>query len=439
MIEGNLLTMRYPDYLNTEFAFPAFHRVQMKAFCSQIDDPETAVIRALDPVLPASGIQAGQRVAVGIGSRGIANLPLMTRALCRRLMKIGAYPEIIPAMGSHGGATDEGQAGVLKTLGVTSEFCGAPIRSSLEVKQVGLAFENVPVWFAKDALNADHCICLNRIKPHTKFKDAIESGLCKMLCVGLGKHQGALAYHKWALKIGFANLVKAMAQIIIANTNFRFGIAVVENAHDQPLQIEAIPGNQITAREPALLESAKQHFPRLPMDQTDLLVIGQIGKEISGAGMDPNVTGRAFDLKESDFSKILNATRIAILNLSPLTKGNAIGMGNADFITEKVYRAMDYEVTLMNALTSVSLRKAFIPVRLPDDLMAMRAGFTTLGPVSPGNARAVIIRDTCHLDQFWVSDALASEIRSIPEIEILEKVQLQFDVHRNLATPRVYP
>lgn len=431
--------MRYPDYLNAEIAFPSFHRVQMQPPGVQIDDPEAAINRALESVLPASGIQSGQRVAVGIGSRGIANLPLMARALCRRLMEIGASPEIIPAMGSHGGATAEGQAEVLKTLGVTSEFCGAPIRSSLEVKQVGMAFENVPVWFAKDALNADHCICLNRIKPHTKFKDDIESGLCKMLCVGLGKHQGALAYHKWALKFGFADLVKAMAQIIITNTNFRFGIAVVENAHDQPFKIEAIPGNQITAREPALLKSAKQHFPRLPMDQTDLLVIGQIGKEISGAGMDPNVTGRAFDLKESDFSKILNATRIAILNLSPLTKGNAIGMGNADFITEKVYRAMDYEVTLMNALTSVSLRKAFIPVRLADDLMAMRAGFTTLGPVSPGNVRAVIIRDTCHLDQFWVSDALASEIRSIPEIEILEKVQLQFDAHGNLATPRVYP
>ncbi len=439
MIEGNLLTMRYPDYLNRKIDFPAFHRVQMQASCSQIDDVEAAIGRALDRVLPASGIQSGQRVAVGIGSRGIADLPLMVRALCRKLIEMGALPEIIPAMGSHGGATDKGQAEVLKTLGVTADFCGAPIRSSLAVKQVGLAFEKVPVWFAKDALNADHCICLNRIKPHTKFKDAIESGLCKMLGVGMGKHQGALSYHKWALKFGFAALVQAMAQVIIANTNFRFGIAVVENAHDQPLQIEAIPGNQITAREPALLKSAKQHFPRLPMDQTDLLVIGQIGKEISGAGMDPNVTGRAFDLQESDFSKILKATRIAILNLSPLTKGNAIGMGNADFITEKVYRAMDYEATLMNALTSVSLRKAFIPIRLPDDSMAMRAGFTTLGPISPGEVRAVIIRDTSHLDRFWVSDALAQEIRSIPETKILEKVQLQFDARGNLSAPRVYP
>ena len=401
----------------------------------QIDNLEDAVNHTLDEVLPGSDIRAGQCVAIGVGSRGITNLPLIIRTLCRRFIKMGALPVIIPAMGSHGGATDKGQEDVLKTLGVTEELCGAPIRSSLAVKQVGMAFSKVPVWFAQDALKADHSIILNRIKPHTKFKADIESGLSKMLCVGMGKHRGALAYHKWALKYGFAALVKEMAQTIITNTNFRFGIGIVENAYDQTLKIEALPGQRIAAREPALLEMAKANFPRLPISETDVLIIGLIGKEISGAGMDPNVTGRAFDLKESDFSSSLKATRIAILNLSAKTQGNAIGLGNADFITEKVFQATDYEATLMNALTSMSLRKAFIPIRLPDDSKVIQACFTTLGPVPADKVRAVIIRDTLHLSEFWASDALTPELSQTQGAEILESVHLQFDRNGNLCVP----
>jgi hypothetical protein len=427
--------MRYPAYLEQNFTFPDFFRVKMRYPRFQIDDIEMAVNRTLDEVFPESGIRAGQRVAIGVGSRGIANLPLIIRVLCRRFIKMGAFPIIIPAMGSHGSATDKGQEDVLETLGITEEFCGAPIRSSLAVKQVGTAFGKVPVWFSQDALKADHSIILNRIKPHTKFKADIESGLSKMLCVGMGKHLGALAYHKWALKFGFAALVKEMAQTVIANTNFRFGIGIVENAYDQTLKIEALPGQRIAAREPALLKMAKAHFPRLPVAQTDVLIIGQIGKEISGSGMDPNVTGRAFDLKESDFSNVLQAARIAILNLSAKAKGNAIGLGNADFITEKVFQETDYEATLMNALTSMSIRKAFIPVRLPDDRKVIQACFTTLGPVPADTVRAVIIRDTSYLSEFWVSHALTSELRLTQGAEMLESLHLRFDKDGNLCVP----
>ncbi len=429
--------MRYPSYLEQNFTFPRFCRVRMHYPHLQIDDLEDAVRRASNEVLPGSGIRAGHRVAIGVGSRGIANLPLIIRALCRQLIQMGALPVIIPAMGSHGGATETGQAEVLKTLGVTAEFCGAPIRSSLAVKQVGMAFGKVPVWFSQDALKADHSIILNRIKPHTKFKADIESGLSKMLCVGMGKHRGALAYHKWALKFGFAALVKEMAQTIITNTNFRFGIGIVENAYDQTLKIEALPGQRIAAREPALLEIAKVNFPRLPISQADVLIIGQIGKEISGSGMDPNVTGRAFDLKESDFSDVLQATRIAILNLSAKTQGNAIGLGNADFITEKLFQATDYQATLINALTSISLRKAFIPIRLPDDRKVIQACFTTLGPVPADTVRAVIIRDTLHLSEFWVSNALKPEISQTQGAKILENMYLQFDKKGNFCAPYV--
>ena len=218
-------------------------------------------------------------------------------------------------MGSHGGATAEGQTAVLLSLGVTEADCGASVFSSMDTVQIGTAFSEVPVVYSKDALAMDHSIFINRIKPHTKFKATVESGLLKMLCVGMGKHQGALAYHKYALKYGFYETQKAMGRVAMENTNFRFAVGIVENAYDKTLAVEVVPANLIFEKEPALLAQAKENLPVLPFQNLDVLVIRRIGKEISGAGMDPNVTGRAYDLKESDFSENLSATRVAILGL----------------------------------------------------------------------------------------------------------------------------
>ncbi|MCK4536153.1 MAG: hypothetical protein KAT93_04020 [Desulfuromonadales bacterium] len=419
--------MRYPDYIEQDFEFPEFYRVRMNYPDDRLENLDAEIVRGMEEVLPTSGISAGDTVAVAVGSRGINNLAQMVKVVCRKLLSIGADPFVIPAMGSHGGATPEGQRAILEQLGVTEDLVGVPIRSSMDVVQIATLYGEVPVYFSSDAFEADHSICLNRIKLHTKFKAPVESGLCKMLCLGMGKHAGALTWHNWALKYGFYPLLKDMAAEVVRLSNVRFGIGIVEDANDHTAYVEAIPAAEIVTREPALLEKAKAYFPKLPVRNLDVLVIQQIGKEISGAGMDPNVTGRASDLMEDDFSESLKATRIAVLNMSEQTEGNGLGIGLADFITEKVFEQLDYEKVLMNALTSVSVRKAFIPVRMPNECKAIQACFTTLGPVSAQDVRAIIIRDTLHVFEFWASPALLDELKILPTVEILEKSRLEFD------------
>ncbi len=427
--------MRYPDYLEKPIDLPHFIHVQRRIPDDGIEDVATAVKNELERILPQSGIGAGQRVAVAVGSRGIDRLPEMVRALCSGLQQAGAQPFIVPAMGSHGGATAEGQAAVLERLGVTEATCRAPVVSSMAVTELGTVMDGIPLYLGRDFATADHTVCINRIKPHSKFKAAVESGLLKMLCVGMGKHDGALAFHRWALRYGWYALLEVMGLALAARSNFRFGMAVVENENDRIVHIEAVPESRLAEREAALLALAKTRFARLPFRQLDVLVVGRIGKEISGAGMDPNVTGRAFDLGESDFSTQMQATRVAILDLTAKTAGNAIGLGNADIITERVFERLDYEATLMNALTSLSLHKAFIPVRLPNDEKAIQACFTTLGPVSVHQVRAVIVRDTRNIFEFWASAALAPELAAMADVSIDRPQPLVFTPGGRLSDP----
>ena len=428
--------MRYPPYIEADFSFPDFYHVQMRPESERIEDIAVATAETVDHALAHSPIRSGDTVAVAVGSRGMANLAQMVRTICQRLQHAGARPFIVPAMGSHGGATAAGQTAILAHLGVSEAACGAPLRSSMEAEPIATVYDAVPVFYARELGAADHAVCINRIKPHTKFKGPLESGLAKMLCVGMGKHDGALAYHRWALQYGFFPLLREMAQAVLNHGNLRFGVAVVENARDETCCIEAVPAAGLLEREPALLAAAKAQFPRLPFERLDVLAIQMIGKEISGAGMDPNVTGRAFDLMESDFSERMQATRVAVLNLSAKSGGNAIGMGNADIITEKVFRSMDYEATLMNALTSLSLHKAFIPVRLPNDRKALQACFTTLGPKPVGDIEAVIVRDTLHVNEFLASAALSKRLQHHPAAEIMAgPVALDFDGLDDLITP----
>jgi hypothetical protein len=427
--------MRYPPFIEADFDFPAFVPVRMRYPRPRINDLEAEVAAATAELMASCDFEKGARVALGVGSRGIANLFPMVRTVVATLKRMGARVVIVPAMGSHGGATAEGQTQVLERLGISAESCGAPVCASMDTTTVGHVCGGVPVPYAREAQQADHAIAINRIKPHTKFKGTLESGLAKMLCVGLGKHDGALAYHRYALQHGFEHLLRAMADELLARTNFRGGIAVVENAYDETCRIAAVAARDLFARESLLLEESKGHLPRLPFKTLDLLVIRRIGKDISGAGMDPNVTGRAFDLMESDFSGQLRATRVAILDLSESTGGNAIGLGNADFITERVFAGLDYEATLMNALTSLSLHKAFIPVRLPTDRKAIQAGFTTLGPIDTRDVRAVIIEDTLHPAEFLASAALVTELNALSAAELGRPTHLVFDDDDRLVLP----
>lgn len=427
--------MRYPDFIEIQGALPQFVHVRRETPEDHLRDPAAAVRQALAAALAQSGIRAGQTVAVAVGSRGIDRLAEMVGALCAGLKDWGARPLIVPAMGSHGGATAAGQRAVLERLGVTEAACGAPVVADMAVDDLGTVLGEVPLYLGRDFLQADHSICLNRVKPHSKFKAPVESGLLKMLCVGMGKHAGALAYHHWALRHGWFELLAAMGQAMAARGNFRFGLAVVENEADRVCHLEAVPLDRLLERERALLEMAKQRFPRLPFSRLDALIVGRIGKEISGAGMDPNVTGRAFDLMESDFSPILDATRVAVLDLTEKTAGNAIGLGNADIITETVFEKLDYAATLMNALTSRSLHKAFIPLRLPNDAKAIQACLATIGPLDPLQARVAIIRDTRHVQDFWASQALIGELEKGAGIHIGPPAPLSFDAGGRLVDP----
>lgn len=425
--------IRYPAYLEEAFDFPDFFRIKMSYPRPQIDDLGQAVHNAVRSQLEKVVIKPGDTVCVGVGSRGIQGISEIARLVCNEIREAGGDPFIMPAMGSHGGGTPEGQVSVLERMGVTEEICGCPVLSTLDVQQVDTLFDEVPVYYAKDALTADHAICINRIKPHTKFKGSVESGVMKMLCIGMGKHKGALSYHTWALKYGFYRLLIEMGKAVCRSSNFRFGIGMVENAYDETMIIEGLGRDELIQREEALLKIAKENMPRLPVREVDALIVNEIGKEFSGAGLDPNITGRATDLMEDDFSANFRASRLAVLNLSAASKGNALGIGNADIITERVFDAIDYEATLMNVLTSFSLKKAAIPVMMPTDEKAIQAALLTLGPVPPDRVRVIIIRNTLELSECWVSQGLIDEIRLDPMIEVLEQKALTFDSDGNLT------
>ena len=427
--------MRYPKYIEEDYSFPSFYHVCQTVKNRTLKQADKVLENLLLHRLSREDICPGDKVGIGVGSRGINRISELVRIICRCLKTHGAKPFIIPAMGSHGNADASGQVSILEKLGITEAFCGAPVISSMEVVQLGEVLGEVEVFFSMDALSMDHTICINRIKPHTKFRGPLGSGILKMLTVGLGKHHGAMSYHSMALKYGFDKTLLAMGQNLLKTSNFKFGVGLVEDAYDRIMDIGILEGPSLIKEEAAMFKTAEASLAGLPVQTLDVLIIGQAGKEISGAGMDPNITGRTSDFMEDDFSDKLNATRIAVLNLSAQTSGNGLGIGNADIITEKVFQDLNYETTLMNALTSVSLRKAFIPVRLPTDEKAIQTAFTTIGPVSPNQIRAVIIRDTRHTKEFWASQALISELKTIPGIQIMEMTPLVFDKKGELIAP----
>ena len=426
--------MRYPEFIERKYPFPKFYRITSRFPRPRIDSIPQRLREAMAQQWSTSGIKAGDKVGVGVGSRGIRNIAEITRQICREIKDRGAFPYLIPAMGSHGGARAEGQEKVLTTLGITSQNCDCPIQNSMEVRRIGAAFGKVPVYYAQDALNMDHCICVNRSKPHTKFKGTVESGIAKMLSVGLGKHWGASTYHSWALRYGFSSLLKELTSHIVASGNFRFGIGIVENAYDETLRIEGLCADRLIEEEARILQIARQHMPRLPVKSADVLVVRQIGKDISGSGMDPNVTGRTGDLMEDNFSENFHSKRLAILNLSEKSKGNGLGIGNADFITEKVFRDLDYETTLINVLTSVSIRKAAIPIRMPTDEKALQACFATIGPIPASRVEALLIKDTLNVSDYLASQGIFEKWQERTDLEIGESLDLEFDTDGNMVS-----
>jgi len=394
-----------------------------------IDDIGAAVHAALQTTGAAGVITSGQRVAIGVGSRGIGRLPEIVATLVAALRALGAEPFVVPTMGSHGGATAGGQAEVLEHLGVTEERVGAPIVSSMDTVEIGRTDDGTPVRMDRNALAADSIVFVARVKPHTAFRGRYESGLAKMIAIGLGKQSGAALTH--ARGFGhMAEMVPAMAAVALAKAPIRFGLGVIENAHDQPYKIVGVPAARILADEPALLEEARRAMPRIPFDELDVLVIDEIGKNISGDGADPNITGR---YPTPDASGGPRVNKQVVLDLTNASGGNANGLGTADFTTVRAARKMNLAATYPNALTSTVPRPVGLPMVLPSDRLAFVAALLTCNAVGR-EPRLLRITNTLRLGEFTVATALLDEVRGNPALRLVATpAPVVFDHDGNLT------
>lgn len=381
----------------------------------ELGDIRGAVREALREVeLPAGS------VAVGVGSRGVARIDEVTAALVEALKEAGAEPFVVPAMGSHGASSAEGQAEVLRHLGVSEETVGCPVRATMETVLVGETPDGVPVHVDKNAYEADAIVVVNRVKPHTAFRGTVESGPTKMLAIGLGKQKGAHAIHfaGWG---EIHRTIPQAARVMVETGRFAFGLAVVENADEEPCRVAAIPAGRFEEAEAPLLEEAKRNLLRLPFGELDVLVVDEIGKNISGDGADPNVTGRfATPYGGGD---VPHVERMVFLGLTHQTGGNATGLGAADVVTERLAGNVDRSSTYMNALTSTTPAAAKTPMVMPDDRMAIAAAITMCAGIDPKRVRLARIKNTLDLRRLWVSEALLDEVEKDEDLHVVEGPQ----------------
>jgi hypothetical protein len=357
------------------------------------------------------------RVAIGVGSRGVARISEIVAALVEALKEAGAEPFVVPAMGSHGASTAEGQARVLAHLGVSEERIGCPVRTTMETVKLGETPAGVAVFMDRNAHEADSVIVVNRVKPHTAFRGTVESGPTKMLAIGLGKQRGAHSIHA----AGWENIHRTIpeaARVAVGSGKVAFGLATVENAHEEPCRVAAIPAADLEAGEAPLLEEAKRNLARLPFDDIDVLVVDEIGKNVSGDGADPNVTGRYPTTAASGGPRV---ERMVYLGLTEETCGNANGLGMADVVNERLVAAMDRPSTYMNALTSTAPQPVKIPMTMPTDELAIAAALTMCAGVTSSEARLVRIQNTLRLGQMWVSETLLEEVEGDERLAVLEE------------------
>lgn len=411
--------------------------------------PRTAVVRQRFPRATELDIEAiveaglakipfksGERIAITAGSRGIVNVARTVIAVVAALKKRGVLPFILPAMGSHGGATPEGQTEVIATWGITPESAGCPIVADMDVTQIGESIDGVAAYCSTPALRCDGIVVVNRVKPHTDFGGPYGSGLLKMMAIGLGKQIGASAIHHASARLGLAKSILNVGKEVLAKAPIRCGVALVENAVHQTSHIEVIARNQIEEREQALYEQAERSMGRLPIDNIDLLIVDQIGKDVSGCGMDPNVIGRSIfgysaALFETPTTRPI-VRRIFVRDLTPDTHGNASGLGMADFTTRRLVDQINWEVTLMNALTSLAVTAAKIPICLETDREIIGIALATLALPDPSRARVVRIRDTLSVEILELSEACLedSTVRALEPARPLGG--MQFDPQGNL-------
>ena len=415
----------------TMINLPQICRIRQHFDGTRVSDIRKAVLAELNR-FSWDQIRPDSRVAITAGSRGIANIAEILKTVVDFFKSLDAKPFIFPAMGSHGGATAKGQTAVLAQLGVTDAYLQAPILSSMDVQQIGATDDGVPVFLDRHARGADHIVVINRIKCHTKFKASIESGLMKMMAIGMGKHKGAAYYHKAAVAYTFPKIIRDAARVVLQQTPVVCGIGIIENGYGETARIAALKPENIESGEEKLLSQSKKMMAHLPFDDIDLLIVDEMGKNISGVGIDPNVTGRNRDFVEV-FDHPVRIKRVFVRDLTEQSKGNAIGIGLADLTTKRLVDKIDYDVTYKNCITGISLEKGAVPMYFENDRQAIEVALDSIGLTSSPKSKVVRIKNTLRLDIVGVSEAYLDELHQRNDVEILgDPEPMQFDRHHNL-------
>ena len=370
----------------------------------------------------SGAIRPGMRIAVAVGSRGITRLQEIVKSVLTQLQEAGAKPFIVPAMGSHGGATATGQIELLGEYGISESALGVPLNASMETTLLGSTPDHVPVHFSRAALEADGIVLVNRVKPHTDFQGTLGSGLLKMMVVGLGKREGASTFHRASNRIGFEHMLRTVARVTLSKARILFGVAILEDHAHQPARIEMLRPEQMESGEERLFKEAERLMPRLPFTDVDLLIVDCMGKNISGAGMDPNVIGRSVH-GYSSLLKDRNADRPAVRRLfvrelTPESHGNATGIGMADFTTTRLVESIDREITTLNTLTAMTPQGVKIPIYFDTDKEAIDQALDTLALEDTGRARILRIQDTLSLEHLTASEAYLEEIERSERLEV---------------------
>ncbi len=421
-----------------EGPLPTIARVRRIYRQPEVEDVALATAVAIRGSRLADRVAPGGRIAITVGSRGISEIARIARAAVDAVLGLGFDPFVVAAMGSHGGGTADGQRALLAELGVTESTVGCPIRSEMETVEVGTNSFGLPIHVDRNAIEADGIILLNRIKPHTSFSGRYESGLLKMLTIGLGKRQGAAQVHKLGLP-GLRAMLPEVGEVLLTRTRVALGVAILENAREHTAKIVAVEPEELLSVEPLLLEESRSLMARLPFDRLDVLVVGELGKNYSGTGLDPNVIGRQRVETMPDLPRPV-ITRLAVLDLSVETRGNALGIGLADLTTERLVRQIDPTPMRVNSMTSNFLTRARVPLALPTDREVFAASLDTCWQSERDQARMVIIPNTLELTSMWVTPALSEVVEAHPDLDFeSEFMPIPFDGDGCLDQERLFP
>ena len=414
---------------------PKIFKIRQKIEVPWLENIEKRVHELLDHFELSGKIKRGERIALTAGSRGIKDKPKVLRVIIERLKDLGASPYIVPSMGSHGGATAEGQIEVLEGLVITEQSMGAPIVSSLEVQKIGKTRFGTPVLIDKNILKADKIVVVNRIKLHTDFKGEVESGLIKMMVIGMGKPEGAMMVHRLTIRHGFPAVLAEVGSIILRKLPIFFGMGIIENPYDETAFIELLRPEEMMEREKVLLKKAKKLMPCLPFDRIDILIVDELGKNISGSGMDTNVIGR-ISFIGSPRPKSPKITRIFVRDLTELTHGNACGIGMADYTTKRCVEKIDYPSTYINCLTGMTPENGRVPIFFEKDREALSMAHDNSGVFDPKDLKILWVKNTLELETLYASQPFLKEARSTAKLEVLGKpFDLPFDESGNLISP----